>query len=524
MQRMPINCELDYGAGGRAVCEPMFPEAARRYWSYQRLEPSDQLQTRELKAAQAFLLDQFGHQFGHQFGLPEPGSDRELQRRLMQQVRSADPAVARLALACLRCFISHQMPPIALGLEQQFGAQTGLKRADLYAYLLDDPDPMLDLAPYQPLALRILRRFDPNQSGLGGWTKRLVGQDKRLSQMLLKDYGIYLATDWGILLQAKPEQLQRLLAKQLSPAEIAQFCQILDCYHRIYRRDRLAQRLGGSRCADPTPEQIQQMLADLQASGHLPANPPPLLAKLRQLAQYLRLLKAKPLSIEIEPIGRQIERPVDQLSEAEQSQEQFLTAYRRLAQVCLQQTVNQLLAERIAYLRRRRSKAELPKDQAYLQAIRLFHCQSQSMSEIAPQVGLSQQYQVSRLLELPALQADLHQAWLLKICLELPALLQEIFDHAQMADLRQQLATFVDRLAEAKATEAAQPAANRAEPDDWRDQLRCFAADLPLVAPLESLIDRLLQDYRAEVYSPHRTRATGQIARCICQALNSQFP
>ena len=61
------------------------------------------------------------------------------------------------------------------------------------------------------------------------------------------------------------------------------------------------------------------------------------------------------------------------------------------------------------------------------------------------------------------------------------------------------------------------------DPDDWRDYLRRSAADLPHVAALGALIDRQLDDYRAEVYSPNRLGSTGQIATCICRSLTSQF-
>ena len=451
-------------------------------------------------------------------------------------MQSADPAVTRLALACLRCFVSHQIQQVCLGLEQQFGVRAGFKQSDLYPYLLDDPDPLADLSPYEPLAMQVLRRFDPEQSSLSTWTKRLVWQNKRLQRLLLEDYGIYLATDWALLLQATPERLRRLLASHLMPGELEQFCQFLESYHRVYRGDRLGQG-SGSRCAEPTPEQLQRMAEYLQANhspaSHSPASHAPpiatdpqfLLKKLRQLAQHLRQLKATPLSLDLEPIKRQADRPVEAISEIEQIQAEFLSAYRRVAQTCLQQTVDQVIAARVAFYQRHRRNAapSLPKHQIYVTAMRLFHCQGQSMTAIAPQVGLTQQYQVSRLLQLPELQADLHQRWLLRLCVELSPLLQEILEPRQLAQLQQELATFVDRLDQAKATEAAKPTANRFDPDDWRDYLRRSAADLPHVAALGALIDRQLDDYRAEVYSPNRLGSTGQIATCICRSLTSQF-
>lgn len=513
-------------------------EAARRYWTYLRLERSDRLQVRELAAAQKFLLETAG--------LLEPFSDRklqdrELQRRLVQQIQSGDPASARLALGCLRCFVAHQIQQVCLGLEQQFGARAGFKRSDLYPYLLDDPDPLAEFTSYQPLTLRILRQFDPNQSSLSTWTKRLVWQDKALNRLLLENYGIYLATDWSLLLQPTPERLRRLLAKTLTPSELEQFCQLLISFQSVYRGDRLAQRMGGSRCGDPTPEQLQRMRAILQANLQADSSPlgcsdpQLLLRKLRQLAQHLRQLKAVPLSLELEPVKRQVEQWVVQSAEVDQTQDEFLCAYRRVAQTCLQQTVDQVIGERVAYLQRRDQNArqnshqnshqnsQMPKHQAYLLAMRLFHVQGQSMGEIAPQVGRSQQYQVSRLLELPELQADLHQRWLLRIGAELPQLLQEILEPIPLEQLRQELAAFVNRLAEAETSEATKRAAERFEPDQWRDQLRRISLDLPRVASLSGMIDQLLDEYRAEVYSPNRTGSTGQIARCICRSLQ-QFP
>jgi len=520
-QRMPINCELNPERTGELPLRKLPEQAietARRYWTYQRLERSNRLQSQEVRAARDFLL-------GH-LGLPDPFADRELQRRLVQQIQSADPAVTRLALACLRCFVSHQIQQVCLGLEQQFGARAGFKQSDLYPYLLDDPDPMADLSPYQPLSIQVLRRFDPNQSSLSTWTKRLVWQDKRLQRLLLEDYGIYLATDWGLLLQATSERLRRLLANRLMPGELEQFCQLLESYHRVYRSDRLVQGIGGSRCAEPTPEQLQRMAAYLQASnlpGFSSTDPQSLLKKLRQLAQHLRQLKAMPLSLDLEPIKWQADRPVEEISDAENIQNECLSTYRRVAQSCLRRTVDEVITARVAsYLRRRqRTAADLPKHQAYLTAMRLFHCQGQSMTEIAPQVGLTQQYQVSRLLQLPELQADLHQRWLLRISVELPQSLQEILEPRQLAQLQQELADFIRRLDQAKANEATKSAATRFGPEDWHDHLRRISADLPHVASLETLIDRQLEDYRAEIYSPNRLGSTGQISTCICQSLKT---
>ena len=480
---------------------PSGPEiaAARRYWTYLRLEHSNRLQICQLQAAQA-LLDASG--------LPEPFSDRALQRRLLQQMQSDDPA-ARLALGCLRCFISHQIQQVCLGLGQQFGERAGLKPSDLYPYLLDDPDPMADFAPYQPLSVRILQQFDPSQSSLSTWTKRLVLQDKGLNRVLLEDYGLYLVTDWGLLLRVMPERLRRLLADRLMPKELDQYCQILESYHSIYRRDRLTQRMGGARCAEPTPEQLWQMLEGLPPLSDI--DPASLLKKLRQLAQHLRQLKAKPLSLELDAIRRQAERACATFDSAAQGQESFLSAYRQVAQDCLQRATDQVIAARAAYLRGKKQ----PKHEIYLKAMRLFHVQGQSMTEIAPQVGLTRQYQVSRLLELPELQADLHQRWLMLIGLELPSLLHSILEPAPLAQLQQELTTFVERLEQPEV---------RLAPESWRDHLRRIAADLPCVASLSEMIERLLEAYRAEVYSPNRSGSTGQIAICICQSLNSQAP
>lgn len=533
---MPINCEHR-----ELSCEPHFDpqceptdqptgepsvlklpgqraDATRRYWTYLRLEGSDRLQICEVEAARAFLVHLL-----IQSELPEPCSDRALQQQLVQQMQSDSSEATQLARACLRCFISHQIQQVCQGLEQRFGEQAGFKRSDLYPCLLDDPDPMADLAPYQPLSLRILRQFDPQQSSLSTWTKRLVGQDKELNRLLLENYGLYLATDWSILLQATPARLRRLLAQRLMPDELSQFCQLLESYHRIYRGDRLMRRLGGSRCGEPTPEQLWRMLEDLESSGSLPpsfSDPQSLLKKLRRLAAHLRQFKAKPLSLSIDSIQRLADRPVDRASEAEQTQDKFLNTYRQVAQVCLRRAVDQVIAERVAHLSRRRS-GDRPKHQAYLEAMRLFHAQGQSMTEIAPQVGLTRQYQVSRLLELPELQADLHQRWLLLICVELPGLLLEILEPEQWVALQQELVTFVDRLKQAKAAEAAKLTAAQWLPDQWRDHLRQISADLPRVAPLGALIDRLLEDYRAEVYSPNRLGSTSQIAICICQSLSA---
>lgn len=481
--------------------------AAWRYWTHVRLEASGQLHKQEISQIKVFFNQQFPELSEEAADAAVP--DLLIQRKLvaiMQSGQAVDEEAAdvitnmatdideaitepssqsssqqfsqrssQLAAGCLRCFVSQQIPEECASLERRFGAKGGFSRRDLYSSVLDDVDPLSpiqvtrpkdDQKFYQPFAVKIVVSFNPQQSNLSTWTKRLVVQHKGLNAVLAES-GIYLASDWAILSHTTPARIQRLLAGSLSTEELEQICLVLESYHEIYRGDRLRQesKQAGKRCEEPTAEQLQRMVQYLRnkylenqtLEDQNPENQwvysystKQVLRDLRGLAQKLRQVKQSPtVSLDDENIGFLVDQ---QQSQTTDEQEQFLTHYRQKFEQCLVQAIQQALKNRLAYLRRQKSRNNpaLSKDQAFLQALSLFCCENKSMTVIAPLVGLQKEFQVSRLLDLKELRADVRRWWLLLLFDQLPGVLIDYLNQNQLQQLTQlqQLDRLLDDLLE----------------------------------------------------------------------------
>lgn len=514
--------------------------SAERYWQHVRLSDDGRLQTRTIPWAQTFFQTQL-------IDLEE-APDSVIQQRLVAIFRAeaaeGNPApelnghppdspaltLAQLAACCLRCFVSHQIPLVCADLEHQFRSQTGLTKANLYPYVMEDVDPTQFYPIYSPLALRIVNQFDPDQSSLTTWTRRLVRQHKALHRVLEEDYGIYLASDWAILLRARPERLQRTFTSWTAE-EVQTAVQILQAFHAVYRGDRLAQRgqtgAAGRRCHPPSLDQLNRMVQRLAESGSkgLPTTAPAMLQKLQTLAQNLRQRSVRAdLSVDVEANRFLLDQPAvsaaNQLSEPDAEQDSFLFSYRQAAQTCLEQAVDQAIQRRLAYFHSRPSTQT--RGNAFLRAMLLFHDRGWSMKDIAPVVGLTEQFQVTRLLGLKELQADFYQLWLLLICEKLPALLQHNLEPEELEPIQQQLTAFLTTLHDYLNDRSA-ARQRRVKPEAWREQLHQICQSFPLVATLSGLIEAELKAYTTETYSPTRSQAVSgarsQISRCICSCL-----
>ena len=138
-----------------------------------------------------------------------------------------------------------------------------------------------------------------------------------------------------------------------------------------------------------------------------------------------------------------------------------------------------MIDDRVTYLSRRKP----PKDQTFLKAMDLFHREGKSMTEIAPLVGLQKQFQVTRLLELKELRADVRQKWLNLLQQRLPQLLKDYVTPQALEQLEQQL-------------------------------------NQRLNAVLEELVDRVIAEDATDSYSPHRS-SRSLFTTCICQYLET---
>ena len=320
------------------------------------------------------------------------------------------------AQRCLLCFISWEIEKVCLNLEKQFGNNGGFTSRDLLPYVLDDDGRLQPKSSYQCYSLEILDSFDINQSNLSSWTNRKVKQHPALSKFLL-ECGVYLLSDWAILNDTQPKQLERILSQfhLLTVTEIQQNKWLLSSYHTVYRAQRLQQRKARktSKCQPPTIEQLQQISDKLNSlsGGKYGVVKINLMAQLQQLAGYLRQYRihVRGGSLAAESIdavdGNNYNslvstNHIDNL-EVNQTSE-FLKLYRPQFIECLDNALATVTQARVNKMQRK----DAIKANKFITGLKLFHCQGLSMTEIAKRIEMKAQFQVTRLLKLKEFRAD----------------------------------------------------------------------------------------------------------------------
>jgi hypothetical protein len=404
--------------------------AASRYWTLVRIDAAGKRKIEEIAPAKAFFLSSFP-EIVAQRQVP----DASIQRQLWQWMKSADSEVCFLAQRCLQCFISHQIEQVCQQLEAQFGTEHGFTCNDLLPLVLDDDGRRLSRdkgkptsTSYQSLPGEILQSFNPEQSSLATWTSRRVKHHRELNAFLLEQ-GVYLVSDWAILNDTSSQQLQRVFSQfhHLTTLEIQQASRLLECYHAVYRAQRLQARQAGvkGQCPPPTTEQLRQMQQRLSTQTNQMLSLETLMARLQDIASRLRQYRihvrggSLPTDSIDPPAKCATNTTADDISFQDfidnryttDEQTEFLETYREQFVTCLDQAIAQVTDEQVTKLQRK----DPQKAQQFFTALQLFHCQGQAMNEIAKLVNLQAQFQVSRLLKLKAFRADVQQQLLVRL-------------------------------------------------------------------------------------------------------------
>jgi hypothetical protein len=376
-----------------------------RYWIWTHLLSSGHCRSQERPEAKDFFRQQFP-----QLAEQPTIADEPVQSHLHPLMQTIDPITSQLAELCLRCFISNQIVQVCDSLVSQFGKYYGFYPEDLLPIVLDDAvSPQSPDSTYQSLASKILKTFKPESGGLTTWTIRLVRQNPKLNKFLL-EHGLYLLSDWAILNDTKPERLRRVFTEfySLSALELEQAIALLESYRIVYLGDRLKQRAKGQ-CPAPEEDQLQRISDLVREKTNQNSSTVNVLTQLQKLAKHLRhhrihAKRGSPSaeSIETPEIMAQVER-LSEVDSVDHSTTEFLTAYRQEFQHSLDAALKKVVSDRL-------QKSKKP-DQGdrWLKALYLFHCRRMTMTAIAPQVGLRSQDNVTRLLKLKDLRADVRR-------------------------------------------------------------------------------------------------------------------
>lgn len=471
---------------------PQTMDKASRYWHLMRLYSAGHSQAERLPHIHNWLLRTYGALLSQaEDGLPE------LQRALLQLWWS-EANQADQALLSLRCFVSHHIRDACAHLARQFGEAYGFTTADLLVKVLDDdggplplrpPEPIAETEPYRPFTAKILDSYAPDlvegqpqnpstttaentpkkkkkKAALSTWCRRLTCNHPGLNQLLISK-GLYRVSDWAILNDTSPAQMQRILRTYhlCSEYEVTTATTLLEQYHAVYRLDRLNERDKegenedkkegeneiSRRCQPPTSEQLARINPDVSTTA--------LLAQLSQLASQLRQYRihirgGTPMVGPSEPIDWE---QVPAANPAPDEQDEFLQGYRQVLETELENAINQAIRTNVDRLRQK----DPMKAKAYIQGLHLFHCQGMAMGKLATNLGLNSQVQVNRLLELKRLRADVRHQLIAQIY---PQVRRQALDyisadrlHAIDQTLEQLLAEDVDQIIEAAAAESQSP-------------------------------------------------------------------
>ncbi|BAY09332.1 hypothetical protein [Calothrix sp. NIES-2098] len=446
---------------------------AAKFWEFVKLDSTSKRRVEMIVAARNYLQTKFT---GVEL------SDSAIARQLwlqMQQGTASDTTETNLAEICLRCYISSQIYQVCLDLAMRFGSRHGFRCEDLLPFVLDDQviletsnKAQLSTSSYQSLATKLLNTFDPTKGSLNAWVSRYVKQNPEIKRFLLQ-HGVLLISDWALLNDTNPKELQRILADMyhLTLGEIEQVCQLLISYHAVYREDRLQQRLAGvtQPCQIPTSEQLTRIVHDLQSRTNRKIGKEAVLTQLQAIASKLRQYRIAAQGgyvssvaydrPEIQPI---VER--SQLTQVDDETTEFMQLYQQQFLESLDKAVAQVLETSLDKLQRKRAtNPEIT--QSFITALHLFHCQGLAMSQIAPQIGMKKQYEVTRLLKLNELRADIRQNLLLILRDRVLEIAQQFTNYERLQRLDQQLELILDeqisRIIQEAESEAKNPVRNQ---------------------------------------------------------------
>jgi hypothetical protein len=392
---------------------------ASRYWNLVRIDAGGNRKILEIPVAKSFFIQLFG-------SLEQDDvSDRDIQLQLLQLYKNAPIENAVLAERCLLCFLSRILEQGCLKLAKDFGEKHNFHCSDLLVFVLDDDEKLSKTSNYQCFSRQILQSFDSQQGSLTTWAMIRVKQHPELNKFLL-EHGVYLISDWAILNDTQPQQLQRILKDfhTLGELEIQAAQYLLQGYHTIYRVQRLQNIRNKirSKCIEPTYQQLEDIAQYLKnQTGRLFDNDDNEMVRVKltklanQLREYRIYVRGGCLPIDsldasfTDKSNSLLDNvPAPKNSEISDEQSEFLDFYRHQIQVSLQSALTKVTESRVKRLDKKGDKARI-----FLTALELSQCQKLAMKEIAEKLGMRAQYTVTKLLKLKELRTDVQQEMLI---------------------------------------------------------------------------------------------------------------
>lgn len=463
------------------------------YWMLIRLDAASDgegYKGQPLPTAQTFFLSQVDS-----FAVPRRGNrvdtvDEDVQRQLLS-FTGADASEAEL---CLRCYVSHSILWSCVKRARLFGAGDRFTYRDLLPFVLND-DGQLPLRAYIPFSVELVRSFRLDQNcSLNGWVDLRVKRHPDVNRFLL-ECGLRLTSDWALLNKANPKFLES--SEQ----------EIVAAFHAVYRHDRLQARRKQGHCPDPTDNQLALMVQHLNQRQIAFQTTRQLLSRLRQIADRLRQEEiwvrrgtplAEPLEIADPTTGEVAMRefPDDRprLTPEELEHLELQTFCRETLLTGLSDSIRRSIDDRIAALKRSSRRAHLA--DKFQPALRLLYFEARSQTEIAARLGMTDQYEVSRMLDLKSLLSDVRNRMQEKLLASLLdkakylGLVQDPIPPTYLSNLIHQVETTIDEAVFQEAATEIRASKNRAMNSLFAQQLRQLFDDCPAADPLRCTIQQ----------------------------------
>lgn len=322
--------------------------------------------------------------------------------------RSADAGL------CLRCYVSYPILKACRKLDSLFAGERLFSYRDLLSFVLNDDgktrivldrdgrtqlvlndNSQTETTAYEFFTVKVLQSYDydsQSRMSLDNWAFLQTKQNPQLKKYL-SEFGFQTLSDWALLNRTRPKQIERLLMRDRH---------LLEVFHAVYRQDRRQQRKAAKRCPEPTEEQLKKMLDHLQSIVVINTTADVMKA-LKQVAIQLRQYDIwsyrEPLEVQEPDTGNYVVRsdlPYDSISETDVEQQELLQFLHQQLQLALVNGLKQEIEASIAKLQKSRRYA--PFASRFTVGLQLYYCQSKSLREIAPELGMSSWDQARRVL------------------------------------------------------------------------------------------------------------------------------
>ena len=462
-----------------------------RYYYLWRLDPASD------RAGSKRWIVQLAREFVRQQGSIAGTDDRatNIQAVLLAQFKTPTVEVIERSHAglCLRCYVSEPILNACRKIDRLFGNDRSFSYRDLLPFVLNDDgsteiildrDGKTQLAldrsgtpqptAYQCFSIQILQTFrsDRASMSLDNWAYLQTKQHPELKNFL-SEFGFKQLSDWALLNRVRPKQLAQLPARDRHSIEV---------FHAVYRRDRLHQNRGTTRCLDPTTAQLQEMQSQLPARG---IETERVMAELRRIAQQLRQYDIwsyrEPLEFEDPDTGDRYMRsdlPQDRSSEIDVEQQELLDFCHAQLQLALVAAIDRTISDRLKTLANSKGYAAFA--HLLLLGLQLYYSQGLSLREIADLLGMSNWAQARRIINPGEAIATVRT-------LTIGQLLERMLQQAQAMGLTQippapdyleslaaQIAAFADAEIFQPAFEEIQAGKNRQMVSEYARQLRSY--------------------------------------------------